>query len=293
MKNKREKVRLWLTATTMLLALFATVLIVIPLMRVLIHDEENYAGTPADPLSFKWQVWIYDANANRECGGALLDKQWIVTAAHCLPYIGMNGKVTVRVGSHNKSAGGTLLIVKRSSMVFHPDYPKPTSLGEVIRNDIALLNLGTALSQAPGIISLPESDDESANPAFVAGWACGPEHQFNILNRQWNLGTCPNNLRYAAVEMRTDIDCQSEYGSSAQNALCAGDATAGFDLRDSGGGLSSAKQGSDAKLLGVVSTLASGKPDAYTKVFRYKSWIESCRTDAASECCIHGTSCPI
>jgi len=39
-------------------------------------------GIPADPCQFPWQVALIIDNAYF-CGGSLISKNWVLTAAHC------------------------------------------------------------------------------------------------------------------------------------------------------------------------------------------------------------------
>lgn len=41
-------------------------------------------GTEAPVNSWPWQVMVTDKYGNHFCGGSLVDRYWVVTAAHCV-----------------------------------------------------------------------------------------------------------------------------------------------------------------------------------------------------------------
>ena len=41
-------------------------------------------GTEAPVNSWPWQVMVTDENGDHFCGGSLVDRYWVVTAAHCV-----------------------------------------------------------------------------------------------------------------------------------------------------------------------------------------------------------------
>lgn len=44
--------------------------------------EKIYNGTECVPHSQPWQVGLFEG-ANLRCGGVLVDRRWVLTAAHC------------------------------------------------------------------------------------------------------------------------------------------------------------------------------------------------------------------
>lgn len=44
-------------------------------------------GTEAEPGSWPWMVGLYNENDTLYCGGVLISDRFVLTAAHCLPYV--------------------------------------------------------------------------------------------------------------------------------------------------------------------------------------------------------------
>ena len=41
-------------------------------------------GSVANANSWPWQVMLTDSYGSQFCGGSLVDRKWVVTAAHCV-----------------------------------------------------------------------------------------------------------------------------------------------------------------------------------------------------------------
>ncbi|XP_040067979.1 chymotrypsinogen B-like [Ixodes scapularis] len=68
-----------------------------------IVSERIVNGTTARPDHWPWMVGLYDANDTLYCGGVLISRQHVLTAAHCYKDKNTTGFLSVRLGSTNRT----------------------------------------------------------------------------------------------------------------------------------------------------------------------------------------------
>jgi snapalysin len=96
------------------------------------------------PASENYSFLVYTGG----CTGSLIKANWVVTARHCPT------PSSVRVGSINRTSGGTVVSVNGS--VSHS------------RSDVKLLRLSTSVSQAPAPI--PTTSGATGTATRIIGW---------------------------------------------------------------------------------------------------------------------------
>ena len=103
------------------------------------------------------------------CGGTIVNKKFVVTAAHCWDSRFTNLRVIV--GEHSIcdgiNEGGKVISVKKATM--HPDYNKKT-----MDNDIAVLELSEELTFTdkikPACLPSSATKDFSGTASTISGW---------------------------------------------------------------------------------------------------------------------------
>ncbi|KAH8410031.1 hypothetical protein KR009_004268, partial [Drosophila setifemur] len=223
--------------------------------RIVGGQESNIADIP-------YQVSLQ--RGYHFCGGSLIAKGWVLTAAHCT-----EGSAIllskVRIGSSRTADGGLLVGIKRVHR--HPKFDSYT-----IDFDFSLLELQeySAENVTQAFVRLPEQDANIADgtPVLVSGWG-------NTQSSQESSAV----LRAVTVPKVSQLECTEAYrnfGSITDRMLCAGLPEGGKDAcqGDSGGPLAA-----EGVLWGVVSwgygCARPNYPGVYSRVAAVRDWIGS------------------
>merc|ERR1711990_47044 len=234
-------------------------------------------GEPKGKLPY--QVMFYPCTPQGLCGlcgGTIVNKKFVVTAAHCWDSRFTNLRVIV--GEHSIcdgiNEGGKGINVKKATM--HPDYNKKT-----MDNDIAVLELADELTFTdkikPACLPSSATKDFSGTGSTISGWGgtigYGPRDPRPKQPQQ-----CGLKETMVKVLAGSDSKCSGVLGtSSSKIKLCAWSKDTDTCQGDSGGPLTVPENGKYT-LVGVVSYgwgCASSTPGIYARVQGFLPWIKN------------------
>ena len=236
-------------------------------------------GEIAYPGAWPWQTG-FKRNADDAifCGGSLLNKEWIVTASHCVYDMLRANKDTVLIAVLGEFDKGNKeeqeISVKTKKIIMHPKYHSTT-----FDYDVALVKLETPLKEFSVYIRpvcMPARDEkfDEESKCYVTGFG-----------RTQQGGELAGMLRMAKVPLVDAKKCKKAYGDKlTERMICAGFPEGGIDAcqGDSGGPLSCLYDGRWF-LTGVVSWgVGCAQPNAYgvyAKVQSLNDWVEDTMKD--------------
>eukprot|EP00794_Sanderia_malayensis_P016910 gene16910-18616_t len=198
------------------------------------YSTRIVGGVYAKKGAFPWQaaiMWRAGISKDQQfCGGSLIDREWVLTAAHCF----VNGAIPryykVKLGDHDlKSDDQSEQEFNVSAIMVHGGYNEITT-----DNDVALMRLSrkATINDHVNTICLPGLGDRivpAGSRCKITGWGATEEH-----------GSTSNILMEAEVPVVNRSVCahDSIYGKKiTQNMMCAGFSRGGIDTcqGDSGG----------------------------------------------------------
>lgn len=218
-------------------------------------------GVDAKEGEFPSIVSLRSASKSHFCGGTLIKRNWVLTAAHCAVDSYTKSLVVGLVNQKQADKGESFT---PEQVVIHPKYNDGTS-----DFDYALIRLSGNASFRPTEIAREEVAGDTIST--VAGWGYTRENGFRI----------PDQLQKVDVPVVSKEACAVAYPDSiTDRMICAGLKAGGKDScqGDSGGPLFVLNSNNEAIIAGVVSWgNGCARPDAYgvySKVSAVAEWID-------------------
>lgn len=240
-------------------------------------------GREAGKGEWPWQIQLkyFPPGSNggsHNCGGSILNKDWILTAGHCLMHSKNTNQYKVYVGQHNVNRPGpntqTLGVTK---LIQHPKY----TYG-VAPYDIALVKVASPISFNSAVVSPAclSKDDKNFEGqfCFISGWGFTMKSDTDQWDEKlqtvgstiWNTAEC----RQAASKVHMGT-------SNIRDGMhyCFGNGRVNSCQGDSGGPLSCLDADGYYKVVGLASWGHSncrtpGAPSVYTRVGGFYDWIQ-------------------
>ena len=225
-----------------------------------------------------WMVSLRE-NGNHNCGGTLIKKDWVLTAAHCVDTSSARA-LSVCVGRTKRSECRRQDVAQVEEIKIHSSWNGDASRG----NDIALLRLNRSFNQARTIrLASARQEPRSGDVVTARGWG--------VFRYRKGERRIADRIQEIDVPYVTSDDCREQWGDvgvrisrgSSNKLVCTETlgvpgyiAEGGTCHGDSGGPLTSKGRqiGISSFVPAINNYCVAGAPSSFTRVSKFISWIE-------------------
>ncbi|XP_067936317.1 chymotrypsinogen A-like [Watersipora subatra] len=236
------------------------------------RQKRIIGGSLSPPGTWPWHVGISSALGHVYCAGTVIDRKWILTAAHCFKKIKDFSRQ--RVFSRNRDDGtqktySIKRIVKHS---LYEEHNHSEMIDHSHKYDIALVELNDHIEFNDYIqpVCLPSTDDAFEERAcWLAGWG----------STRYNSTEDTLRLRQVRGSVLSSSACKAHWGNLVDSKmLCFGNDHRGGCAGDSGGGLFCENAKGRYVIAGVISWGSADcnqRATVLTNISPYHDWIKT------------------
>jgi len=248
-------------STAIFLCLAATLVgtFAVPLPEGGKDDGDRIVGGNETTIQeYPYQISLERYNSH-SCGGSILNKNWILTAAHCIYGLSSPSSLSVRAGSTTQGKGGQVRKVAKA--IYNPKFSY-----SALDYDVALLQLAEPLELGDSVkpVTITEQNKEpvQGDTVIVSGWGTLHSGDYSL----------PSILNAVKVPVVSRALCKQAYkytNDITDRMVCAGVTGKDSCQGDSGGPLVTLRDGAKVQV-GIVSwgrgCALDGYPGVYTNV---------------------------
>ncbi|KAJ8041898.1 Prothrombin [Holothuria leucospilota] len=226
--------------------------------------------------SAPWVARLYNQKRDIICGGSLIDRQWVLTAANCFHGDDVPAKqdLSIRVGDHNEESRE---FIEVEEIYEHEDFDLST-----LKNDIALIKLVSPFRRFADYIRPICLANKTNYPQLVTRGTLGRVTKWRVPTEE-GVGV-PGQLTEAYLPFEVYLFCKGQFRKRrrtfTKNMFCAGyslGASVPF-FGEIGGPFSVKDETGRWYLIGVLSWDQNNGGEhnygVYTRYPKYNEWVQ-------------------